>query len=262
MVKGGGVEDYWTMTDFYHCVDGNQQLAEEIADEVGAECFILGTAVRGIRIEKDQARVTLADGRDFEADDVVLTAPVSTWNRIAIDPPLPPELVPQMGTNTKFLMAVKGRFWETEKLSSRSLTDGPINLTWEDTNSQPGEKGACLTAYAGGPMADLAMGWKPEERKEKYLEVLEQLYPGITQQLVATEYVNWHNDPLAHGSYSFPAPGQVTTIGPILQQGLGRLHFAGEHCCPAFIGYMEGALQSGVRLARRLAQRDGLLKDD
>jgi monoamine oxidase len=262
MVKGGGVADYWTLTDFYHTIDGNQQLAEELADDVGAGAFIFGTPVRGIRTDEKGVTVALADGRELEADDVVLSAPVSTWNRIAFDPPLPPELVPQMGTNTKFLMAVKGRFWEADQLSSRSLTDGPINLTWEDTNSQPGDKGACLTAYAGGPMADLATSWKPEERKQKYLEVLEQLFPGISEQVTATEFVNWHNDPLARGSYSFPAPGQTTTIGPLLQQGLGRLHFAGEHCCPAFVGYMEGALQSGVRLARRLAERDGIVKEE
>ncbi len=262
MVKGGGVADYWKLTDFYSTIDGNQQLAEELADELGPEAFIFNTPVRGVRTGEKRATVALADGRELEADDVILSAPVSTWNRIAFDPPLPPELVPQMGTNTKFLVAVKGRFWEADQLSSRGLTDGPVNLTWEATNRQPGEKGACLTAYAGGPMSDLAMGWKPDERQLKYLESLEQLFPGITPQVTATEFVNWHNDPFARGSYSFPAPGQTTTIGPILQQGLGRLHFAGEHCCPAFVGYMEGALQSGVRLARRLAERDGIVKEE
>ncbi len=262
MVKGGGVEDYWTHTDALHSSDGNQLLAEELSDELGDSPFILGMAVTAIKLDETRARVTLADRRILEADDVVLTVPVSTWKRIAFDPPLPAELVPQMGTNVKFLMAVKGRFWERAKLSSRSLTDGPVNLTWEATNNQPGDSGACLTAYSGGPWAGATMSWKAEERQEKYLEILEQVYPGITGQFVAARFENWHNDPLAQGSYSFPAPGQVTTIGPILQQGLGRLHFAGEHCCPAFVGYMEGALQSGVRLARRLAERDGIVKEE
>jgi monoamine oxidase len=262
MIKGGGVENYWTQTDAYHCFEGNQQLAEEMADELGPGKFVLGMFVTAIKIDNSIATVTLADGRTLAADDVVLTAPATTWNRIAFDPPLPPELVPQMGTNTKFHLAVKGRFWQAEKLSPRSLTDGPISVTWEDTNNQPGEKGACLTAYAGGPMADQAIAWSNEDRQEKYLEILEQLYPGISQQLVTTKFINWHNDPLARGSYSFPAPGQVTTIGPVLQSGLGRLHFAGEHCCPAFVGYMEGALQSGIAVARRLAKRDGILKEE
>jgi len=48
--------------------------------------------------------------------------------------------------------------------------------------------------------------------------------------------------------------------GPLLTKGVrGRLHFAGEHCCFAFLGWMEGALASGVRLARKFAERDGLV---
>ncbi len=262
MVKGGGLENYWTQTDTFHTIDGNQQLAEEISDELGADKIILLTAATAIKVGAESVTVTLSDGRQLEADDVILAVPCSTWNRIAFEPTLPAELVPQMGTNTKFLIAVKGRYWEPEQLSPRSLTDGPVSLTWEDTNGQPGNMGACLTAYAGGPMADQAMAWSPEERQAKYLEILDQLYPGIEKQLVKSNFVNWHNDPLARGSYSFPAPGQVTTIGPILDKGLGRLHFAGEHCCPAFVGYMEGALQSGVRLARRLAERDGIVKPE
>lgn len=262
MVKGGGLENYWTQTDTFHTIEGNQQLAEEIADEVGGDKVILATSATGIKIAAGSATVTLSDARQLEADDVILAVPASTWNRIAFDPPLPSELVPQMGTNTKFLVAVKDRFWEQEKLSPKSLTDGPISLTWEDTNGQPGNIGACLTAYAGGPMADQAMAWSVEERQAKYLDILDQLYPGIAKHLMKADFINWHNDPLARGSYSFPAPGQVTSIGPILEQGQGKLHFAGEHCCPAFVGYMEGALQSGVRLARRLAERDGIVKPE
>jgi hypothetical protein len=38
------------------------------------------------------------------------------------------------------------------------------------------------------------------------------------------------------------------------------LHFAGEHTCFAFMGYMEEALAPGFRLARRLAVRDRVLR--
>ena len=35
--------------------------------------------------------------------------------------------------------------------------------------------------------------------------------------------------------------------GPKFSEGYrGKLHFAGEHTCYAFTGYMEGALQSGI----------------
>src|SRR5262249_28367222 len=127
---------------------------------------------------------------------------------------------------------------------------------------QPDDKGACLSAFSAGPMADLAAGWSPEQRQGNYLEILEEVYPGIADQVGEAEVVNWDNDPVARGGCSFPPPRARTTVAPLLQKAHGRLHFAGEHCSPAFIGYMEGALQSGVRVARRLAERDGLVKKE
>jgi len=62
-------------------------------------------------------------------------------------------------------------------------------------------------------------------------------------------------------SYYFPRPGGVLRWGPFWRAGYDDwFHFAGEHTCYAFIGYMEGALNSGYRLARRLAVRDGVLQ--
>jgi monoamine oxidase len=69
----------------------------------------------------------------------------------------------------------------------------------------------------------------------------------------------WPDEPWTLAGYSFPAPGQVTTVGPLLAKGLGRLHFAGEHACYKFVGYMEGALSSGAAVAMKLAARDGVV---
>ena len=69
-------------------------------------------------------------------------------------------------------------------------------------------------------------------------------------------FMNWPNEMWTGAGYSFPSPGQVTAVGPLLQRGLGRLHFAGEHACYKFVGYMEGALNSGVSLAAEMAARD------
>jgi monoamine oxidase len=72
--------------------------------------------------------------------------------------------------------------------------------------------------------------------------------------------MDWPSDPWTKASYSFPAPGQVTSQGPTLREGLGRLHFAGEYTSYAFMGYMEGALNSGAAAAKRIAEKDGILK--
>jgi monoamine oxidase len=73
--------------------------------------------------------------------------------------------------------------------------------------------------------------------------------------------MDWPADPWTMAGYSFPAPGQITRTGRTLRDGLGRLHFAGEHTSYKFVGYMEGALDSGVSLARRIAKMDGVTTD-
>lgn len=257
-IRGGGVATYWTDSEVYRCKGGNDQLAMKLAAAIGEARLLLSTPVTAVRLEEKRALVTLAGGRVLEADDVVLAIPPSVWKTVAFEPTLPAGLTPQMGSNVKFLMALKGRFWKEHKLGPDSLSDGPVSQTWDGTDNQEGDEGACLNGFSGGPAAEALRRIKPEERVEQVLTEVEQRYPAIRRSFVRSRFMDWPSDPLVQAGYSFPAPGQVTSVGPLLRQGVGgRLHFAGEHCCYAFVGYMEGALQSGIQVAWRLATRDG-----
>jgi monoamine oxidase len=262
MVKGGGLEKYWTESEVYRCKGGNQQLARRLADAVGAARILLRTPVRTIRVAENGAQVTLANGKVLEAEHVLLTAPPPVWNRIAIDPPLPAGLLPQMGSNVKFLMALKSAFWRRAELAPELMTDGPVSLTWHGTDGQTGPGGEALVAFSGGPAADQCRAWTAAQRNESYLAELQKVYRGIRPSFVRARFMDWPGDTWVKASYSFPAPGQVTSQGPTLKQGIGRLHFAGEYCSYAFMGYMEGALNSGAAAARRIAAHDGVLKED
>ncbi len=257
MVKGGGLERYWTESEVYRCKGGNQQLARRLAATIGMDHVITRTPVRAVAADDRGGKVTLASGKVLEADHVVLTAPPSVWNRIAFDPVLPAALAPQMGSNVKCLIALKNHFWRDAHLAPDLLTDGPVNLTWDGTDGQPGAT-AALVAFSGGPAAEECRGWAPAIRIERYVAALEQIYHGIRPSFVKGRFMDWPGDPWTKASYSFAAPGQVTTQGPTLREGLGRLHFAGEYASYAFPGYMEGALESGAAVARRIAARDGV----
>jgi monoamine oxidase len=259
-IKGHGLEKFWTDTEVYRCESGNQQLAHKLAEAIGPERVRTGTAVSAVRQRSGTVQVTLADGKTLEVDDVVLATPPATWGRVSFDPPLPAALAPRMATHVKFLVAVRTRFWKALKVSPESLTDGSVNMTWEATDRQRGDEGACLTVFAGSNAADIAREWPPQERVEKYLSALEPLYPGIRTSLQGSRFINWPSDPWTKGSYSCPAPGEIMAIGPLLHKGIDRLHFAGEHTSYAFGGYMEGALQSGARVAKQLAKRDLIAK--
>jgi monoamine oxidase len=260
-IKGGGIEKYWEESEVYRCKGGNDQLAKSLVATLPAAKVKLGVPASGVKLGEKAVAVSLADGSTVEADDVIVTVPPSVWNRISFDPPLPPALAPQMGVNVKFLAHVRKRFWEETKLSQYMLTDGPVSQTWDGTDAQPGDEGACLTGFSGAAAAQACRQWADGARTENYLVEMERVYKDLRKNFVKARFMDWPSEEWTGSSYSFPAPGQVTTVGPLLRGGIGgRIHFAGEHCCYAFVGYMEGALNSGAAVAKRLAKRDGVAK--
>lgn len=261
MVKGGGLEKYWNESEVYRCKGGNQQLARKLAAAIGMDRVLTRMPVRSITVGDRTAQVALASGKVLEAEHVILTAPPTVWNRIAISPALPAGLGPQMGTNVKFLMGLGSAFWRRAELAPEILTDGPVSLTWHSTEGQRGP-GEAMVAFSGGPAADTCREWTPAQRNANYLAELRKVYAGIQASFVRARFMDWPSDPWSKASYSFPAPGQVMAQGPTLRQGIGRLHFAGEYCSYAFMGYMEGALNSGAAAARRIAERDGVIKEN
>jgi len=256
-VKGGGLERYWSDTEVYRLEGGNQRFATRFAQELG-ERVVLNCPVLSIDLRESGVRIVDRHGGVHEADDVVLATPPSTWPTIQITPALPRELVPQMGSNVKFLAVLKDPFWSEQKVSPDATSDGDINSTWHATQGQDRDGPAVLTAFSGGTSADAIHARPAPQRQPEYLREFERLYPGFGEAFVKGQFMNWVGDPWARAGYSFPAPGQVTVHGPLLQRGQGRLHFAGEHTCYAFVGYMEGALHSGEAVARRIAVRDGV----
>lgn len=260
VVKGGGLEKYWTESEIYRCKGGNQQLAEHLADAIGRDHIMLEMPVTEVEVKDKLVEVTLASGKVLEADDVIVAVPPGTWKRIMFTPPFPPTLSPQMANQVKFLSEIKERFWEKDHMSPNSLSDGIAAETWDATEGQTGPGHACLTVFAGGNMADVGRAWPPDQRMAHYALQLEKIFPRYADNFIKGKFIDWPSDPWSQAGYSAPAPGQIMTLGPILYDGLGRLHFAGEHTSFAFQGYMEGGLHSGAQLAKRIAIRDKLIK--
>lgn len=268
MIAGGGVEDFWEQTEAFTCKGGGQQLALHLAQTLPANSIHLKLPVKKIQYSTEQksCTVTTADDRQWTADHVILAIPSSLYTKIEFTPALPAELKPQMGTALKYLMFLKHRYWIDDKHTPEAVTDQHISMVWEGTASQhnmppdapkiPQSLIACQTAFSGGPSAVQALKLTDKDRDETYKALMAQVFPGFTPHYVDKKFIAWPNDPFTQGGYSFPAPGDVTRVSPLLHTGIGNLHFAGEHCSPGFIGYMEGALESGTRIAREIAKTD------
>jgi monoamine oxidase len=227
---------------------------------VPAERIHLSTPVVEIDTSAAPARIRTAAGQQHEADDVILTVPPTVWNKIHIVPALPPCLAPQMGNNIKYVAGVDHRYWKHRAINA--LSDGPLGDSWEQTDDRPACSVAVVSALPACCAVDAVRRLAPADRLATFRSAFEQIVPGFQDHLLKDRLYDWVGEPWTCGSYSNAAPGQVTTQGPILRAGLGRLHFAGEHTSYGFAGYMEGALQSGAAAARGLAQRDGVAHEE
>ncbi len=265
-VKGGGGQAYWTESEVFRCKGGNDQLSTKLADHIGSHRVRLNSRVVRVEATASGVRVATENAGTIEGDAVIVAIAPSMWPSIEFAGGLPGPLAglnaPQMGVNVKYLALVKSRFWAARGDGPDALTDGDVTWTWDATNNQNPDvtsDPACLVAFSGGPAAARARARAGvrdgADLREAYAKAISVAHPDFRSAFVSERFMDWPADPWTRGGYSFPAPGQLTRCGPALREGLsnGRVLFAGEHCSAAFPGYMEGALQSGVRAASQIA---------
>ncbi|MGE0494552.1 MAG: flavin monoamine oxidase family protein [Vulcanimicrobiota bacterium] len=236
LIKGGGLESFHTDSETHVCRQGTQALSLALARELKV---VTGAVVEKVQIASGGCRVQTRRG-NFEGEQVVLTLPPPTWSAIDFAPALPAGLAPRLGAGVKYLADVEGKID-----NPTSLSDGPVAYTW-------GRSGA-MVCFSGGPAASGVLSAGRASLDEYYLEQLATRFADLGSKLRAGRFMNWPAARYTGGAYSLGALGEVTTCGPVLHHGLfDRLFFAGEHTSRAFTGFMEGALESGVRVADRL----------
>jgi monoamine oxidase len=252
MIKGGGLDKYWTDSELFRCAGGNDQLAMRLWQRIGEPLFHLGTRVHTIQRKGDQF-VALAHNRPpLFGTHLVLALPPSAWKSIRFEFDLPESRAQiQMGSACKWIAAFQNRdAWNTRAPSSALYADRDFHFSWNATLGQDETKGSALTFFAGAELASTFCALDATARDAQGRAALASLAPAAAP--TATRTLDWPNDPLTAAGYGVAAPCQWTGILPGLVESSGPVFFAGEWCSPAFMGYMEGALESGTRAARRV----------
>jgi monoamine oxidase len=66
---------------------------------------------------------------------------------------------------------------------------------------------------------------------------------------------NWSEEPWTRGCYAgYMPPGVWSDYGQALRAPVKRIHWAGTETSEVFMGYMDGAVRSGERAAKEVAQ--------
>ena len=188
--------------------------------------------------------------RTITADQVVLACSLPALRRIRFTPELPPHLARAIaelgyGTVTKTAVQYQRRPWPQGFVNT---TLGAQRL-YEPTAGQPGELGV-LMSYAGGAGGHALAELDEAERIRRVVADQHEIY-SFSEPPVGAFSRAWSVEPSFGGSYAVYQPGQVTKFWDILRQPCGRLRLAGEHVA-TWTGYMEGALESGERVAAEI----------
>ena len=70
--------------------------------------------------------------------------------------------------------------------------------------------------------------------------------------------VAWESDPWARGGYAVFGPAvRSSSPAPLLRRPFGRIFFAGEHTSENWQGFMNGAVESGLRATADLEAGNG-----
>jgi monoamine oxidase len=77
--------------------------------------------------------------------------------------------------------------------------------------------------------------------------------PAPEAEVVAVHAHDWARDPYSRGTWSFLRPGQVHDAWSALRAPERTVHFAGAHTALHWPSFMDGAIESGHRVAEEVS---------
>jgi monoamine oxidase len=227
----------------YRVVGGMSGFTEAIAADVAGE-IRLNTTVTRVAQTADGAVVTCAGGTEVRARRVISTLPVNAIAGIEWEPGLPAawqranaETVASQGV--KVWVKARG---QVPRFFAYASPRHPISVL--------------KTEFADDD-ATVLVGFGPDHTQLDVTSVadvqaaVDALRPGLEVTGVAAH--DWMKDPLSRTTWMTHRPGQLTRDLAGLQRPAGVVHFASSDNASLWGGFIDGAIESGLREARRVA---------
>jgi pseudooxynicotine dehydrogenase len=239
----------WECTERYGISSGATSLIDAIAADSAVE-IRLESPVDAVEQSPQHVGVSLRDGQTVEARGVIVAVPVNTLGRIEFEPQL---------SSIKQAMVSEGqashgfKVWcvvggEMDEISLASSS-------WPVTDVAPHMRtpnGDTLCIAFGSDTSRLDPS-SPTAVKA----AVERLLPG--REVLDTLAHDWTGDPFSLGTWSSFRPNQLTRYLTALQEPDARVILAGADVASGWNGHFDGAIESGIKAARRASR---LLADD
>jgi monoamine oxidase len=238
----------------FRIAEGNDAMASGLAKSIKGP-LLLKTTVRAVQQTVSHVTVTVerASCAELQADFVVCALPASTLRDVVFSPALPEPQTDAIrslryGCATRLLLQFKTRYWQRVGQPMAFGTDLPAGAVWDGNEQQRGR----------GILSFLAGGRASAELRERFQSGIDAVlrdivWLGQPSPVVASRRITWEDDPWVRGGYAYFDPGFDPLWREWLARPAGRIVFAGEHTSTKWQGYMNGAIETGLRAAAEIS---------
>ncbi|KEZ43119.1 Amine oxidase [Scedosporium apiospermum] len=245
---------------------GQSELHRRIFDHTlstGNLSYSFRTPIERVEDAAGVVTVTARDGKIYKAKSVICTIPLNVLSSVEFLPPLPAD--------------------KQEALQYKSVNRcnkihvdllGPDYLSWASIGT-PGK--GLISAFGDhltnadnshlvcfGPDPESPLGLSLDDIDAVKAAVV-QLLPkkkqseAIITRIIYTNLYNkvshdWNSDEFANGTWCFMPPEATTKYLTVLQRPHGNVYFASADWSDGWCGWIDGAVQSGMEMARDVIQ--------
>jgi monoamine oxidase len=224
---------------------GTGALLSAIADAAPFERRLHAPVVGIARAADGGVEVHTADGAGVHAAAAVVAVPLNALGGIAFDPVLPEDkqaaiALGQASRGIKIMLRVRG-----EEVMQNAIRPGhPFGYL--DSEELDGD-GTQLMIGFGADAERCDSGDLPAVQRQ-----LDAILPGY-ELLDATAH-DWLSDDFARGTWAIHRPGWYEHHHAAMQRPEGPVVFAGSDLADGWAGFIDGAIESGLRAGARAAE--------
>lgn len=244
-------------TQLFKIEGGMDLLPRAIASDLGDIVRYNSPVVRVSR-SATRLRVDFESGaqtKSVSASRVIFAVPMTTLRQIEMQPRL--SAAKERGINeagyangTRILLQCRSRFWNEAGLNGSARTDRGTEL-WDCTYDQRSSSRGILGATTGDAISREMSSKNADDTIAIGVSAAADAFPDVRKAFEKGVVYQWGRERWSRGSIVAFRPGQMTSMMPAITEPEDRLHFAGEHTS-SWMGWMEGALESGERAAREV----------
>ena len=233
-------------------VGGLQEPAIRLSSRFG-DAVRLGWPVRAIS-HNSRGVVVAGEAGETRARRAIVAIPPALAGRLVYDPPLPgrrDQLTQRLpgGSVVKFNLVFPTPWWR--ELGLRGFVYSPDEMVTMMFDATPAEgKPGVIVGFMEGANGVEAGRLAAGERRARVIKQAARALGGQAEHSIGYVDSDWSAEEWTRGCYGahFP-PGVWTQFGPSLREPVGRIHWAGTETAERWMGYVDGAIESGIRAA-------------